>query len=85
MRSMRNRLVHVYFSVDARSLLEVGITTCRPHQIRIHLAADGYPLIGDPLYAIGGVPAADSCALPSDLGNCLHNAELGFPHPVNGK
>ena len=67
------------------SLLEVRITTGRPHQIRIHLAAAGHPLAGDPLYAIGGVPAADCSALPSDLGYYLHNAVLGFPHPANGK
>jgi 23S rRNA pseudouridine1911/1915/1917 synthase len=38
------------------TLLEVTILTGRPHQIRIHLAAYGYPLLGDPLYAVGGVP-----------------------------
>jgi 23S rRNA pseudouridine1911/1915/1917 synthase len=38
------------------ALLEVTILTGRPHQIRIHLAAYGYPLWGDPLYARGGIP-----------------------------
>ncbi|XGB41764.1 MAG: RluA family pseudouridine synthase [Nodosilinea sp. LVE1205-7] len=38
------------------TLVEVIITTGRPHQIRIHLAAAGYPLVGDPLYGPGGVP-----------------------------
>ena len=36
------------------SLLEVTIETGRPHQIRIHLAAAGHPLVGDPLYTDGG-------------------------------
>ncbi len=80
---------HSYVKVLERrgdsSLLEVQITTGRPHQIRIHLAAAGYPLVGDPIYTIGGVPADDSRALPSDLGYHLHNALLGFPHPVDGK
>jgi 23S rRNA pseudouridine1911/1915/1917 synthase len=38
------------------TLLEVTILTGRPHQIRIHLAAIGYPLLGDPLYGVGGIP-----------------------------
>ncbi|MBW4653328.1 MAG: RNA pseudouridine synthase [Kaiparowitsia implicata GSE-PSE-MK54-09C] len=38
------------------TLLEVTILTGRPHQIRIHLAAAGYPLLGDPLYLPGGIP-----------------------------
>jgi 23S rRNA pseudouridine1911/1915/1917 synthase len=67
------------------SLVQVRITTGRPHQIRIHLAAAGYPLVGDPLYRAGGVPAENSRALPSDLGYALHNGLLGFLHPVSGK
>jgi 23S rRNA pseudouridine1911/1915/1917 synthase len=69
---------------DSSSLVEVQITTGRPHQIRIHLAAMGYPLVGDPLYMVGGAPAEDSRALPSDLGYYLHNGLLGFHHPASG-
>lgn len=39
-----------------RTILKVKILTGRPHQIRIHLAAVGHPLLGDPLYQIGGIP-----------------------------
>jgi 23S rRNA pseudouridine1911/1915/1917 synthase len=67
------------------SVVQVKITTGRPHQIRIHLAAAGYPLVGDPLYRVGGVPAENSQTLPSDIGYSLHNGLLGFPHPVSSK
>jgi 23S rRNA pseudouridine1911/1915/1917 synthase len=63
------------------SLLEVQISTGRPHQIRIHLAAMGYPLVGDPLYGVGGVPMENCRALPGDLGYHLHSELLGFSHP----
>lgn len=69
---------------DSSSLVEVTIATGRAHQIRIHLAAAGHPLVGDPLYVPGGVPSEGSRALPSDLGYQLHNGLLGFPHPQTG-
>ncbi|NNE43466.1 MAG: RluA family pseudouridine synthase, partial [Gemmatimonadetes bacterium] len=46
------------------SLADVVIRTGRPHQIRIHAAALGFPLLGDPLYISGGRPAAGCRALP---------------------
>jgi 23S rRNA pseudouridine1911/1915/1917 synthase len=67
------------------SLLQIRIMTGRSHQIRIHLAASGHPLVGDPLYMAGGIPAEDSRALPSDLGYHLHSALLGFPHPATNQ
>jgi 23S rRNA pseudouridine1911/1915/1917 synthase len=70
---------------DGCSLLQIRITTGRPHQIRIHLAASGHPLVGDPLYVTGGIPAKNSQALPGDLGYHLHSARLGFPHPTTKK
>jgi 23S rRNA pseudouridine1911/1915/1917 synthase len=66
-------------------LCDVTIDTGRPHQIRIHLAAAGHPLVGDPLYEAGGLPAPDSRALPGDPGYLLHSAELRFRHPRTGR
>ena len=69
----------------ASFLCDVLIATGRPHQIRIHLAAAGHPLKGDPLYGVGGLPLPDTRALPGDPGYHLHAAELGFHHPGTGR
>jgi 23S rRNA pseudouridine1911/1915/1917 synthase len=66
-------------------LCDVHIATGRPHQIRIHLAAAGHPLVGDPLYVEGGVPAASSSAVPGDPGYLLHAVEAVLTHPANGR
>lgn len=60
-------------------LVELEIATGRPHQIRIHTAAAGAPLLGDPLYGSGGVP--QDLALPGDGGYHLHAHRLELPLP----
>lgn len=71
-----------------RSLVEVRIVTGRPHQIRIHMAAIGHPLVGDPLYVSGGIPAplelGERAPLPGDCGYHLHAMRLSFRHPETG-
>lgn len=65
----------------AATLLEVHLETGRTHQIRVHLAAIGHPLVGDPLY--GCDPR-----LAARLGlerQWLHAVELGFVHPTRGE
>ena len=69
----------------AATLFEVLIETGRPHQIRIHLAYAGHPLVGDPLYAAGGLPRPGLPALPGDGGYFLHAERLAFPHPDTGE
>ncbi len=67
------------------TLVDVSILTGRPHQIRIHLAAAGYPMLGDPLYAAGGIPIAGGTAMPGDCGYQLHAHWLRLSHPRTGK
>jgi len=67
-----------------RALVEVTIETGRPHQIRIHLAYAGHPLVGDPLFGAGGLPLPGTRALPGDPGYLLHALRLELDHPVSG-
>jgi len=67
------------------ALCDVSITTGRPHQIRIHLAAAGHPLVGDPLYVEGGHVRADTHVLPGDGGYLLHAHVVGLAHPEGGR
>ncbi|WOD41862.1 RluA family pseudouridine synthase [Nodosilinea sp. E11] len=73
------------------TLVEVTIRTGRPHQIRIHLAAAGFPLVGDPLYGVGGLPLPIEPAengrvpVPGDIGYHLHAYRLELPHPRTQK
>jgi 23S rRNA pseudouridine1911/1915/1917 synthase len=74
-------LVTVLERREESTLVEVEIATGRPHQIRIHLAAAGHPLAGDPLYGPGGLPLEIDGALPGDPGYLLHARLLAFRHP----
>jgi 23S rRNA pseudouridine1911/1915/1917 synthase len=64
--------------------LECRLATGRTHQIRVHLAHAGHPLIGDPLY--GGRPARSlDAAIGGFPRQALHARRLGFVHPASGE
>ena len=74
----RYRVVGRYASPAAVTLLECWLDTGRTHQIRVHLAAIGHPVVGDSRYR-GARPS-----LPVDR-PFLHAFELGFDHPATGE
>ena len=76
----KNAVTHIKVlkRYDKYTLLEVNIETGRTHQIRVHLAHIGYPVIGDYIYSNGknefGI-----------VGQCLHAKSLEFKHPITGE
>ena len=69
------------------SLLKVELETGRTHQIRVHMADSGHPLLGDDVYGAGfksrakRLEVAAAQALEALNRQALHAAELAFVHP----
>ena len=72
------------------SLVECRLATGRTHQIRVHLASIGHPLLGDPVYGQetaerrARLSPAGRAALAGFRRQALHAASLGFRHPRTG-
>jgi 23S rRNA pseudouridine1911/1915/1917 synthase len=78
-RPARTRFeVERYYRDPEVTLLRCRLETGRTHQIRVHLAAVGHPVVGDSRY--GGARRGLSIGRPF-----LHAEELGFDHPTTGE
>ena len=76
----KNAITHfkVLKRYDGYTLLEIKIETGRTHQIRVHMAEIGYPVVGDMVYSNGKNPF-------NIEGQMLHAWKLEFNHPITNK
>lgn len=77
------REAHTHYTVleelKGATLIEARLTTGRTHQIRVHMASLGHPVLGDPVYGPKKSPYA------VEGGQLLHAYKLGFVHPSTGE
>jgi RluA family pseudouridine synthase len=70
---------------DGTSLLLVRPLTGRTHQIRIHLWAEGWPIVGDPVYLQNAERGNVQTLTPEDPVMGLHAWKIAFCHPLGGE
>jgi 23S rRNA pseudouridine1911/1915/1917 synthase len=86
-------MVEARFGDDGWDITRIKceLETGRTHQIRVHMAHIGHPLVSDLLYATGfatkvnRLPEAPKATIAALGRQALHAAELGFEHPVTGE
>jgi 23S rRNA pseudouridine1911/1915/1917 synthase len=92
LRAHHKRSAITHYSVKESfgfvSLLEVQIETGRTHQIRVHLAHKGHPIVGDTLYGGNRIPSLPGLimhAAKTMQRPFLHSSQIIFNHPSSGK
>lgn len=90
-RTSRGRAARTAWRVERRfpasgvSLLELRPSTGRTHQLRVHLASIGLPIVGDPVYGRGRSGVAGQLTELGLARPALHAQVLGFRHPRDGE
>ncbi len=83
---VQSRAARTHFRVIQRfahhTLLLLQLETGRTHQIRVHLKAIGYPVVGDPVYGSGSTAFRKRFHLERQF---LHASQLKFTHPTTGE
>ena len=67
------------------ALIECRLETGRTHQVRVHCASIGHPLLGDPVYGRTPKPLRPVLEQLQFARQALHAASLGFSHPISGE
>lgn len=72
-------------ALNGAALVECRLETGRTHQVRVHMASIGHPLLGDPVYGRNPQRLRPILSKLHFARQALHAAELGFIHPVTGE